>query len=113
MSSEWFEKAEQYLRNAEHLQGRDDHEATVQLAQAAEYALKGLQIARKGMHRQGHDLVGHAHEENVPKRFHDLLAYLEQSYARRYPDDPHFQVRPVPDKIREVEEFINWVKGEI
>lgn len=110
MSSEtWFEQARQYVRNAEQLHGMDDHEATVQLAQAAEYALKGLQIARDGSHRPGHDLVGHAYEEDIPERFHSLLAYLEQAYSRRYPDEERFEVLSVPVKKREVEQFIDWV----
>lgn len=109
-STSWFEQAEQYIHNAEHLHGVDDHEAMVQLAQAAEYALKGLQIVRDGSHRRGHDLVGHAHEEDVPERFHSTLAYLEQAYSRRYPDDERFEVHGVPEKKRDVEQLIDWVK---
>lgn len=110
MSSEtWFDQAEQYVRNAEHLHGVDDHEVMVQLAQAVEYALEGLQTARDGSHRRGHDLVGLAHEEEVPERFHSMLAYLEQAYARRYPDEERFEVRGVPEKKRTVEQLIDWV----
>ncbi len=108
MSSEtWFEQARQYVRNAEQLHGMDDHEATVQLAQAAEYALKGLQIARDGSHRPGHDLVGHAYEEDIPERFHSLLAYLEQAYSRRYPDEERCkQPLPTPSGCRLLADFV-------
>lgn len=108
----WFEQAAQYVRNAEHLHGVDDHEAMVQLAQAAEYALKGLQHAREGSHRRGHDLIGLAHEESVPSTFHSTLAYLEQAYARRYPDDPRFEVSGYPEKHQDVEQLLDWVRRQ-
>ena len=53
----WFDRADRYGANADLLHDADDREAMVQLAQAAEYALKGVQTGRTGSHRRGHDLV--------------------------------------------------------
>lgn len=109
----WLSRAEQYITNAEQLHGTDDNEAMVQLAQAAEYALKGLQVERDGSHRRGHDLLGLAHEESVPQRFHSTLSYLEQAYARRYPDDPQFSVSDFTGKKQDIEQLLEWVRTQV
>jgi HEPN domain-containing protein len=108
----WLARAEQYVTNAEQLHGTDNNEAMVQLAQAAEYALKGLQVERDGSHRRGHDLLGFAHEESVPQRFHSTLSYLEQAYARRYPDDPQFTVSDFTGKKQDIEQLLEWVSTQ-
>jgi hypothetical protein len=54
----------------------------IQLAQAAEYALRGIQTARTGSHRVGHDLVGFGYVVGVSESYRDTLAYLQQAYAR-------------------------------
>jgi HEPN domain-containing protein len=108
----WLSRADQYVTNATQLHGTDDHEAMVQLAQAAEYAIKGLQVERDGSHRRGHDLLGLAHEESVPQQFHSTLSYLEQAYARRYPDDPRFSVSDFPAKKQDVDDLLAWVRTQ-
>lgn len=78
-ANRWLSEVDQYVMHAEQLHDVDEHEAMVQLAHAVEYALKGLQIDRVGSHRRGNDLIGLAHEESVPLRFHSTLAHLEQA----------------------------------
>jgi hypothetical protein len=73
---------DRYVANADLLRDSDDREAMVQLARAAEYAFKGIQTARTGSHRVGHDLVGFGYVVGVSESYRDTLAYLQQAYAR-------------------------------
>lgn len=107
---EWFDDAEQYVTNAKTLRDVDDRERMVQLQQAAEYALKGTMIERTGTHRRGHDLTGLGNEVGSPSCLDSTLAYLEQVYNRRYPDERAFSTSDFDERLSDVQDLIRWAK---
>ena len=108
---EWLTQAEQYVKNAEHLQNVDTNEAFVQLQQAAEYTLKSVQLAQTGSHQRTHNLMKLRASINVPQQYETTLGYIDQAYRRRYPDEKKFEPSNFGTHKHHVEQLIGWARN--
>ena len=87
-TDEWLRRARRYLRVANlTLEGGFFDVAAFYAQQAAEFALKALQIHRTGRFARVHDLTRLARDLSAPPRIVKLASLITPAYVTaRYPD---------------------------
>lgn len=87
-AEDWFRRARQNLRIAKDNLGiRHPDAAAFYAQQAAEFALKALQIELRGRMDQIHDLTRLAKDVDAPPRIVKAAAFVTPAYTgARYPD---------------------------
>ena len=87
-SKEWLRKAQEDYETAAYLlKGNKHHGAAFFSQQAAEKALKAIQIEKLGRFDRSHDLVLLASSVGAPKKIIEVCAKLSPHYvSTRYPD---------------------------
>jgi HEPN domain-containing protein len=113
---EWFRKARRNLRiSSTNLDAGFADVAAFYAQQAAEFALKALQIHRTGRFDRVHDLTRLARDLSAPPRIVKLAALVTPAYvAARYPDVAGKITRRVADStIEGSRRIVRWVRRQM
>jgi len=110
---EWFEKAESDFDDARYLLADDrGNSAAFFLHQAAEKALKALQIKERGEYDYSHDLI-ELSSEKLRDEFFDLFKELNPVYTgTRYPDIAG-EIENLGDLEERVGELLEWIEKQL
>ena len=110
---EWFEEAESDFDDARYLLSDDRNEsAAFFLHQAAEKALKALEIKTEGDYSYTHDLIELAPDEGREK-FLELFKQLNPVYTgTRYPDIAG-EIENLEDLEQDVDDLLQWIKRQL
>lgn len=113
---EWLRRARRYLRVADHnLQEGFADVAGFYAQQAAEFALKALQIHRSDRFARIHDLTLLARDVGAPPRIVKLAAHVTPAYvAARYPDVGGRITRRLAESMLDASRrIVRWVRRQI
>ena len=113
----WFRRARRYLRVAKTLleEGFPDV-ASFNAQQAAEFALKALQIHQSGSFSKIHDLPRLATDVAAPTRILNLAALLTGAYVgARYPDvgGPNITRARAEAYLDAARRIVRWVRRQM
>jgi HEPN domain-containing protein len=113
----WFRRARRYLRIAKsNLSDGYADVASFYAQQAAEFALKALQIHRQGVQERTHDLTRLARVLSAPPRVLRLASNVTLAYVvARYPDVGGGRItrRRAEAYIDAARRIVNWVRREM
>jgi len=115
-AEEWWGKAKKDLETADYnLKGNMLDAAAFFAQQAAEKALKSLQIKKLGKFEKVHDLVLLAKSIDAPGKIIKLSEMIAPFYTiTRYPDvEISYDKKKVSSIIEASEEVVKWVKEEL
>jgi HEPN domain-containing protein len=114
---EWFRRARRYLRIAQgNLDDGFADAASFYAQQAAEFALKALQLHRGGSITKTHDLPRLAVLVSAPTRIENLAAQVTYAYiAARYPDvgGPKITRRRAEAYLDAARRIVRWVRRQM
>lgn len=115
-AEDWFRKSRRYLRVANaNLDAGFADVAAFYAQQAAEFALKALQIHRTGHFDRIHDLTRLSRDLSVPPRILKLAALVTPAYvAARYPDAGGKITRRLAESMIEgARRIVRWVRRQM
>lgn len=115
-TEKWLKKAAHDIETAKYnFSGRIMDAAVFYSQQAAEKALKALQIERLGRFDKIHDLVRLAESINANKAILRLCDKISPSYfVSRYPDmEEEYDASEVKEILEASEEVLAWIKKEL
>lgn len=115
-TDEWLRRARRYLRVANlTLEGGFFDVAAFYAQQAAEFALKALQIHRTGRFARVHDLTRLARDLSAPPRIVKLASLITPAYVTaRYPDAGGRITRRLAESMIDGSRRIaRWVRRQI
>lgn len=115
-SEEWFRKARRNLRIAKAILDSGFADAAGFYAQqAAEFALKALQIYRTGRFARIHDLIRLSRDLSAPPRIIKLASIITPAYvAARYPDAGGKITRRLAESMIDgARRIVRWVRRQM
>lgn len=114
-SEDWFRKARRNLRVANaNLDAGFADVAGFYAQQAAEFALKALQIHTTGRFDRIHDLTRLSRELAAPPRIVKLAALVTPAFAARYPDAGGKITRRLAESmIDAARRIVRWVRRQM
>lgn len=115
-AEDWFRKSRRYLRVANaNLDAGFADVAAFYAQQAAEFALKALQIHRTGRFARIHDLTRLSRDLSTPPRILKLAALVTPAYvAARYPDVGGKITRRLAESMIEAaRRIVRWVRRQM
>ena len=115
-AEEWFRKARRHLRVAKaNLDAGFADVAAFYAQQAAEFALKALQIHRTRRFARIHDLTRLSRDLSAPPRILKLAALVTPAYiAARYPDAGGKITRRLAESMIEAaRRIVRWVRRQM
>ena len=116
-AKEWFRKARRYLRvAADNIESGYADVAAFYSQQAAEFALKALQVHTLGRFQRTHDLTLLAKTLSSPPRIVALAAAISPVYvAARYPDVGGSRItrRDADGYLDAARRLVRWVRREM
>lgn len=112
-ATDWLEYADVDLAAARQLVDVHGTIAAYHAHQAAEKALKALQIHWRGDHERTHDLVRLYHDLDVPEQFRSVLEDLNPAdTAARYPDAAEVEFERPAETMDQVEALLAWIRKQ-
>jgi len=115
-SEEWFRRARRNLRVANAvLESGFPDVAAFYAQQAAEFALKALQICRTGTFSRVHDLTALGRDVSAPPRIMKLAAAVTPAYVgARYPDaGGRITRRSAESAMDAAGRIVRWVRRQM
>lgn len=116
-AKEWFRKARRYLRvAAANIESGYPDVAAFYCQQAAEFALKSLQVHAHGRFERTHDLTRLAKSLSSPARVMALAAAISPVYvAARYPDVGGSRItrRDAEEYLDAARRLVRWVRRQM
>jgi|SRR3990170_775157 len=114
---EWLRRGRRYLRVAQSvLDAGFADAASFYAQQAAEFALKALQLHRSGTVTKTHDLPRLAARVSAPTRIVNLATLVTYAYvAARYPDVPGTRItrRRAEAYLDAARRIVRWVRRQM
>lgn len=113
-AGKWLRSAESELETAKYLrQGHFSADSVFHSQQAAEKALKALQIMKTGRFDKVHDLLVLAEMVKAPDEITEICIALTPYYTiARYPDvEEHIEEETAMKMVEGSKKVVRWVKG--
>lgn len=114
---EWYRRSLRYLRvAADNIKSGYADVAAFYCQQAAEFALKALQIHHHGRFDRTHDLTRLAKDMSAPPRIMKIAATISPTYvAARYPDVKGSRItrRKAEGYLDDARRLVRWVRRQI
>ena len=116
-AKEWYRRSRRYLRvAAANIETGYADVAAFYCQQAAEFALKALQVRLHGRFERTHDLTKLAKDVSAPPRIVRIAATISPTYvAARYPDVGGSRItrRKAEGYLDDARRLVRWVRRQI